>query len=142
MATATKLRRGTFQHVESELYGYHDTKKEIARIKNDILHGKANFDENVGGGRSNLPNDPTGNSATLLASHRKIEQLERIVDAIESVVNTLPDQKRHLVELRYWARPQTLTWDGIAMRLDVSRRTAINWRDEIVYAVAEKIGWR
>ena len=36
-----KLRRGTFQHVESELYAYHDTRKEIVRLKNEILHASA-----------------------------------------------------------------------------------------------------
>jgi len=137
-----KLRRGTFQHVESELYAYHDTKKEIVRLKNEILYASPNRDENVGGGRSNLPSDPTGRTATLLATHRKIEQLERIVEAIESVVERLPEKKKRLVQLRYWDKPRTLTWDGIALRLDVSRRTAMNWRDEIVYAIAEKLGWR
>jgi RinA family phage transcriptional activator len=138
----TKLRRGTFQHIESELYAYHDTRKEIVRLKNEILHGSAPLDENVGGGRSNLPGDPTGRTAVLMVTHRRIEQLERIVDAIESVVDRLPEKKQELVKLRYWTRPQTLTWDGIAMRLEVSRRTAINWREEVVYAIAEKIGWR
>jgi len=138
----TKLRRGTFQHVESELYAYHDTKKEIVRLKNEILYGSPSHDDNVGGGRGNLPGDPTGRTATLLVAHRKIEQLERIVDAIESVVERLPPEKQRLVRIRYWSRPQRLTWDGIAAELHVSRRQAMRWRDEIVRGVAEKIGWR
>lgn len=138
----TKLRRGTFQHVESELYAYHDTKKEIVRLKNEILHASPIRDENVGGGRSNLPGDPTGRTAVLLTTHRKIEQLERIVEAIESVVERLPEHKKQLVRLRYWDKPRTLTWDGIAMKLHISRRQAMRWRDEIVYDIAAKIGWR
>lgn len=142
MSALTKIRKGTFQHIESELYAYHETRKEIVRLKNDILHGSGIGDENVGGGRSNLPGDPTGRTATLMMSHRKIEQLERIVDAIESVVDRLPDEKRKLVELRYWTKPQTLTWEGIARKINVSRRQAFNWRDEIIRAIADKIGWR
>lgn len=137
-----KLRNGTFKHIESELYTYHDTKKEIVRLKNEILYASPNHDENVGGGRSNLPGDPTGRTAVLLVTHRRIEQLERIVDAIESVVDKLPEEKQKLVKLKYWTRPQTLTWEGIAMRLGISARQAMRWRDEIVYAIAEKIGWR
>lgn len=139
--TTIKISRGAFRHVEAELYAYHDTKREIVRLKNDILHSSSYF-EPIGGGRSNLPGDPTGNTATLMVTHRKIEQLERIVEAIESVVERLPEKKRRLVQLRYWDKPRTLTWDGIALRLEVSRRTAMNWRDEIVYAIAEKLGWR
>lgn len=140
--TTIKISRGAFQHVESELYAYHDTKKEIVRLKNEILHASPVRDENAGGGRGNLPGDPTGRTAVLMVTHRRIEQLERIVEAIESVVERLPEKKRELVKLKYWTRPQTLTWDGIALRLDVSRRTAINWRNEIVYAIALKMGWR
>ena len=141
MSQAIKLKNGTFKHIESELYAYHETKKEIIRLKNDILHASRPPDL-VGGGRSNWPGDPTGETATLLATHRRIEQLERIVEAIESVVERLPDKKRKLVQLRYWDKPRVLTWDGIALKLEVSRATALRWRDEIVYAIAEKIGWR
>lgn len=137
-----KLRKGTFQHVESELYAYHDTCKEIVRLKNEILYGKKFDDENVGGGRSNIPGDPTGSVAIKLVTHKKLEQLLNITDAIETVLNQLPEEKKELVRIRYWTRPQTLTWDGIASKLHVSRRTAINWRDEIVRDISVRIGWR
>lgn len=142
MSELIKLRRGTFQHVESELYAYHDTRKEIVRLKNEILYGKGSVDENVGGGRGSLPSDPTGRTAVLLTSHKKLEQLENIAQAIEKIVSRLPEDKLGLIQRRYWARPQTLTWDGLAMELNISRRTAINWRDEIVCAVAIEAGWR
>jgi len=142
MNSMIKLKRGTFQHIESELYAYHDTRREIVRLKNEILHGKPSEDENVGGGRSNLPGDPTGRTAILLTTHKKLEQLQNIADAIEAVVGRLAVEKRELVRMRYWSRPQTLTWDGVAGKLHVSRRTAINWRDEIVKAIAIKVGWR
>jgi len=143
MTVMIKLRKGTIQHIESELYAYHDTKKEIIRLKNEILHGTGRrSDDNAGGGRGNLPGDPTAQAAVLLISHRKIEQLERIVDAIEHVVERLPAEKKKVVQLRYWDRSKALTWDGIASAIPAHRATVIRWRDEIVYAIAEKIGWR
>lgn len=138
----TKIRKGTFQHVESELYAYHETKREIIVLKNEILYGSGQTDENVGGGRSNLPGDPTGRTATLMVSHRKVESLEKIIDAIEYVVAQLPEEKKRLIKLKYWTRPQTLTWDGIADRLHISRRQAFYWRDQVIYAISEKLGWR
>ena len=142
MSNQTKLRRGTFQHVESELYSYHETRKEIIRLKNEILYGSTPADENVGGGRSNLPSDPTGEIAVLLTSHKKLEQLERIVNAIESVVEGLPEKKKEMIKLRYWTRPQTLTWEGVAQRIEKDRTTAIRWRNEIIREIANRIGWR
>lgn len=142
MSNQIKLKRGTFQHVESELFAYYDTQKEIVRLKNEILHGKTSEDENVGGGRSSLPSDPTGRTAIILISHKKLEQLQNIVDAIESVYNQLPVGKQKLIQMRYWTKPQLLNWDGVADKLHISRRTALNWRDEIVIATAIKTGWR
>ncbi|SFE74255.1 phage transcriptional activator, RinA family [Paenibacillus algorifonticola] len=142
MIKELKLKKGTFQHVESEFYAYQDTQKEIVRLRNEILHGKYREDENIGGGRSNLPDDPTGRAVLLLTSHKKLEQLQNIVDAIETVVERLPIEKRELIKLRYWTRSQPLTWDGTADHLHVSRRQALRWRDEIVNAVAETLGWR
>ncbi|WP_059050823.1 transcriptional regulator [Paenibacillus senegalimassiliensis] len=139
----TKIKRGTFQHVESEIYAYHETRKEILRLKNEILHGgKSGEDENVGGGRSNLPGDPTGRTAVLLTSHKKLEQLQTIADAVEAVYRELTPEKQRLIRLRYWTRPQTLTWDGIAKEVPAHRATVIRWRNEIVKEVAIKIGWR
>ena len=138
-----KLKRGTFQHVESELYAYHETRREIVRLKNEILYGSGGGgDENVGGGRSNIPGDPTGQTAVLLTSHKRLEHLTNIADSIESVVDQLPAEKKRLVELKYWTRPQTLTWVGIAKTLPVHRATAIRWRDEIIQAIGTKAGWR
>lgn len=139
--TIEKIKKGTFKHIESELYAYHDTCREIEELRKNILLSSA-VPDLTGGGKSNLPGDPTGRVATRLATHRKLEQLERIVYAIEKVVNQLPDEKKKLVKLKYWTKPQTLTWDGIAQELHISRRTAINWRNDIVYAIAEILGWR
>lgn len=139
--TIKKLKKGTFKHVESELYHYHETKKELETLKKDImLAGKA--PDLYGGGRSNVPGDPTGSIVARVVTHRQIEYLEKVIQAIEKVYRALPTEKQRLVQLKYWTKPQTLTWEGIAKELHVSRRTAINWRDDIIYAIAELLGWR
>lgn len=137
-----KIREGTFKHVESELFGYHETCKELIRLKNDILYRKSSNDENVGGGRNSLPGDPTGQTATLLSAHRDIEHMQRIVDAISGIYEGLPFEKQKLIRIKYWTRPQTLTWDGIAVELKCHRATALRWRDEIVVAIARRLGWK
>lgn len=139
-ATKPKLSPGAFKHVESELYRFHETHREIQRIRNEILFSSPSRDDNVGGSRGNLPGDPVGRKAILL-THRKLEQMERIVEAIRDVYDQLPDEKKKLIRLRYWVKPQTRTWAGIAQELKCGERTARYWRDQIVYAIAERIGW-
>ncbi len=137
-----KLRKYAFKHVESELFSYHDTRKETIRIKNEILYSSITPDENVGGGRSNIPSDPTGRTVSLLVSHKRLDHLQTIIDAIDAVYNRLPEEKKRLVNLYYWTRPQTLTWEGVAQQLKCNRATAFRWRDEIIYAISSKLGWR
>ncbi|MFJ8247105.1 transcriptional regulator [Peribacillus asahii] len=142
MKTTTKLKKATFKYIESELYSYHDTLKEIQFLRNNIMFTKENDDENVGGGRSSLLSSPTEQIGVRLATHKKLNNLEEIAEAIEKVYNVVNDDYKKLIRLKYWTKPQTKTWEGIAAELHISRRQAFNWRDQIVQAVAEVLGWR
>jgi RinA family phage transcriptional activator len=142
MTVALKLRKATFKHIESELYGYHDTLREINELRKNIMFTKENDDENTGGGRNNLPSSPTERIATRLATHKRLNNLEEVTNAIQKVYTGLPEDYQKLVRLKYWTRPQTLTWEGIADKLYITSRQAMRWRDEIIYTVAEVLGWR
>jgi len=142
MTVATKLKKATFKHIESELYSYHDTLKEINRLRKDIMFTKENDDENIGGGKNNLPSSPTERIATRLASHKRLNNLEEVTNAIQKVYTGLPEDYQKLVRLKYWTRPQTLTWEGIADKLFITSRQAMRWRDEVVWSIGEVLGWR
>lgn len=139
------ISKGAFRHVESELYAYPDTKREIEQIRLEIQHPyERTEDVNIVKGKNSVkqPGDPTGRTATALATNRKLEQLERIVEVIDSVVDKLPDEKKELMRLWYWSQPRTLTWDGVALQIGKDRSTVIRWRNNIVRLIAEKMGWR
>ncbi|MFE3973173.1 MULTISPECIES: transcriptional regulator [unclassified Peribacillus] len=142
MATASKLKKPTFKHIESELYSYHDTLKEIQFLRTNIMFTKENDDENVGGGRSSYISSPTEQICTRLVTHKRLTKLEEIANAIEKVYTGLPEDHRKLIELKFWSKPQIYTWDGIAGKLHVSKRQAMRWRDEIIQITAEVLGWR
>jgi phage transcriptional activator, RinA family len=139
--TTIKISRGAFRHVEAELYAYHDTLREIERLRADILNASPEPDR-VGGGRGNTPSDRTGWLVSRLLADRRIKTLTEVSEAIRAIYDGLEPSKQKLVQLRYWTKPQLLTWDGIAMELNVSRRQAMRWRDEIVTAIALRVGWR
>jgi RinA family phage transcriptional activator len=142
MPIATKLKKATFKHIESELYNYKDTLREIELLRKDIMFSKSNDDENVGGGRSSLPSSPTEVIGTRLATNKRLNNLEEIANAIEKVYTGLPEDYQKLVRLKYWTKPQLKTWEGIADELNVNRATAFRWRDQVVLSVAEVLGWR
>lgn len=142
MPVATKLKKATFKHIESELYSYHDTLKEIQFMRQNMIFTRDNNDENVGGGRSSIPYSPTEAIATRLATHKKLAQLEEVTNAIEKVYTSLPEEYRNLVRLKYWTKPQLKTWEGIANEMHVNRATAIRWRNSIILSISETLGWR
>lgn len=143
MTVTVKPRKVTFKHAEAEWYNYYHTLKEIARLREEIMSPFLDeTDDNRGGGKSNIPGKPTERIATRLATNKKLEYLTEIVEAIEQVYNALPDDYKKLVRLKYWNRNKRLTWEGIAGELHVSRRQAMRWRDEIIRATIELIGWR
>lgn len=142
MTTSLKIKKATFKHVESELYSYHDTLREIDQLTKDIMFTRPTDDENIGGGKSNLPSQPTERIATTLTTHKLLTRMQEITHKIEKVYTSLPEDYQKLIRIRYWTRPQTLTWDGIAAKLHVNRATAIRWRDQIVLLIADELGWR
>lgn len=146
MNTATvKIQKDAFRHVEAELYAYPYRKKEIARLREEIL---APFDEDpsdptIVKGKNSVrqPGDPTGKTAVRLASHSKLLHMERVSDAIEEVYNQLPEEKRELIRVKYWTHPQRLTTIGICEKLGISERTYRRWRAQILSEIAEILGW-
>lgn len=144
--TQTKaLQRGVFQHVEAELYAYPYRKREITRLREEIL---TPYDEEIndpgivkGANSVRMPGDPTGKKAVDLASSAKLHNLERIADAIDEVFNKLPQFKQEFIRVKYWTTPQRLTTVGICEKLGISDRTFSRWRGQFVHDVAEILGW-
>lgn len=110
-------------------------------MREDILHAgpEPNF---TGGGRGNTPSDSVGAAVSRLTSNKRLNTLTEVAEAIRTVYERQEPSKQKLIKLRYWTKPQLLTWDGIAMEIGVSRRQAMRWRDEIVVTIALMLGWR
>ena len=137
-----KVRPSTFKYIESEITHYNESVRELKDLREQIIHGSGSKDENVGGSRSGKPSEQTAERAIALVENRQVQQLERITAAIKDITDRLPPEKKRLIHLKYWARPQTLTWDGIAYEMNISRATVLRWRHEIIQAIAEIIGFR
>ena len=137
---AFKLRVGTIKHIEAELFDYHDTLKRIKERREELMTDPAR--EEGMPSSPTLPSSTVERYATRLTMDLQLKELERIASAVEHVYNLCDDSRKKLIRLKYWTKPQLKSWDGIALELDISRATAFRWRDEIVQAVGEKLGWR
>jgi len=137
---AIKLRTGTIKHIEAELFDYHDTIKQIKERREELMTDPVR--EEGMPSSPTLPSSTVERYATRLTMDRQLQELERVASAVEYVYNICDDSRKKLIRMKYWTKPQTKTWEGIAQELNVSRRQVFNWRDQIVFAIGEKLGWR
>ena|SRR5699024_537957 len=142
MTDAIKTTKLAFKKAESEWYNYHNTLREIARLREEIMNPFQEEELNTGGGQSNIPGDPTGKMATRLTTNKQLDYLNEIVTAIDNVYNAVPDDYKKLIKLRYWNSTKQLDWEGIALNCNISKRQAMRWRDEVIHTTIELLGWR
>lgn len=136
------IKKATFKHIEAELYSYKDTLKEIKKLRQDIMSGGTNTDENIGQGSNSVREigRPTERIATRLLTHKTLRNLEEIVEAIESAYNALSDDHRKVIDIKYFSEKR-LAWDDVAIQANMHRNTATKLRKDVILMVADKIGW-
>lgn len=146
MSLSIKPTKTTFKKVESEYYNYHKTLKEIARLREEIMNPfvEEPIDQTIIAGANSVRStgNPTDKIASRLLTHKQLNYLLEITEAIEKVYNAVPDDYKNLVRHKYWSSDKSLTWDGIALKCNVSKRQAMRWRDELINATIEVLGWR
>jgi RinA family phage transcriptional activator len=144
MAVAEKLKPATFKHIEAELYGYNDTKREIMKRREELMYP---FDEDpedmsiVKGANSvRTPGRPTERIVTRLTMDKRLRNFEEIVEAIDRAYEMVTDDHRRVIRTKYWTNPYA-GWDATADLCNMHRNTATKYRREFIYLVADKIGW-
>ena len=94
----TSVEKGNSKVIEFELYQFENSKKIYKEMENDIIEGGTVAPEIRGTGTS----DPTQAKAMKLLSNPHMVEMKRRIDAIESVIKTLPDNKYQLLKEKYF----------------------------------------
>ncbi|SDX64726.1 hypothetical protein [Salimicrobium album] len=140
--TVTNIKKATFKHIESELYTYKDTLKEIRKLRQEIINPyDDDVDENVGSNGTSDPGRPTERVATRLLTHRTLRNLEEIIVAIDYAYDLVSEDHRKVIRTKYWSGKR-LNWYDVSVQLNMHRNTAMKLRKEVILLIADKIGWR
>lgn len=132
MTAHKKIPRPVFRYVEFELYNLGFNKKELNRIKEEIIFKSP---DRFQGGKTTGISDQTGNKAVRLVSDMRIFHLERSIEAIEEALkNPLFEE---LYELKY---KKQLPWQEVIDRMSISKRTYYRIREGLIADIAKKIG--
>jgi len=131
------MKKSTFRYIEAEIYDYPETLKEIGNLREEIMEGGQQEEQQVRV-QTNRMSDPTVNRATRLLMDRRLRRLEEVTFAIQKVCDALPKDKHRLMEMKYWEKRYTNT--GISETLHISEMTFYRWRRQIVTAIANELG--
>lgn len=80
------------------------------------------------------------NDGSKLDQLIRVEEIKRIVTAIEEVNNVLDESRKEFVLLYYHSNTE-ITLEGVAHKLYVGTATVKRWKKEYVTLIAIKLGW-
>lgn len=100
-----------------------------------------NQDENIGGGRSNVPGKPVENIAITIADDMEIQGLKKNKQIVSECLSKADNDTKIIVDELYFKKNPTLTLRGIATKLNSNRTTVSNKRTALFEAIRRKQGW-
>ncbi|MFS0785021.1 hypothetical protein ABC345_01420 [Shouchella sp. 1P09AA] len=123
----TKLRQATVKHIENEIKVIKETEHEIAyMLRNGFLDKSFTHENNK--------------TMTMAFVNKRIRKMEDIVSVIKQTYDESPEEQQQVIKLRYWSN-KNLTWDGIALELNMHRNTAHNYKNDFIKLIAKRLGW-
>ena len=130
-----KIRKEIYKYVDYELQHYEENKKELERMKLEIIEKSPQSSD--GQPRGNMCGNPTEQKAIKLVSSVAIRKIEQNIRAIERVKNTLNSEYSKFFELNYILRVGIVK---TCREANISEKTYYRWRDNIVYATGKEMG--
>jgi len=125
-------------YVECELRDYLQTIRDLGEERQHIIDSLPTFDDS--GIRGAGISRTCEKKALQLITSKRILYINRTIEAIQSVLDSLPEEKYKLVQLKYWAKTQTKADEGIARELHIEKTTYYKWVNGIILAVAVELG--
>mgnify|MGYP001624960866 CR=1 FL=1 len=128
----------TKKYIEDQIILYHAIVKEYGQLREEILFESQSNDENQGGGKSNIPSRVIENRIIRL-ENKKLQRLEKTIESIEVVYESLDDEKKKFWHMCFWQRRYTV--DGLSYKFHISRATAFRWKNKMIIDVAKELGY-
>lgn len=125
--------------LEDKLQRYEQLDKEIAIRKEELKIQKS--DENVGGGKSNIPSNPVETQIIKEQSDPYIITRQKWKKAIEEVYKECTEEEQKILDDKFWSNQNYLSWQEVGNRYHFSKTSIYEMRYSILERFAEKIGY-
>lgn len=113
-----KLKPATYKHIETEIRQYHETVEELKQIEAE----EKNFKE-----------------VAAYLSMRRAGYLIEVIHALDAVFDYASIDHMKVINHLYWKDEKV---DYVAKYLGKTRPVITKMRDEVIYGIAYKLGWR
>ena len=137
-----KLKYEERRVLEMHLRDYPANKELVDKYyqaRDDMLHGGSSELSDMPRG-SDVSNPTERKAFKLLTLNSKAKCVEPWVNAIDSMWPSLTFEEQSIIDLYYFRR--TLTAEGIAQMLNMSRRLVYNKLNDILLTFANRVGFR
>lgn len=132
------LQREYFEYIERELFNYDETRREIDELREDIISEAPAVSELATSITSGTKSDSTEKKAEQLLTNKVLARMIKTVKAIDRALGRLSETHEMLFHLRY---QRGLSWQRVCMEMPTSRRSYFRVRRELVYMVAQELGF-
>lgn len=135
------LDKTELAYFEKLFKDYHSYEKKILVRKAELTYRE--IDENVGGGKSNIPAKAIENMVIKQLSDERLTFLQKVLEAIEKTleaIQTINPSFRTLIEEKYFKSGGLEPWEDVAKRVGWSKSQAYNIRYQTLEIFANILG--
>lgn len=136
------MEKAIFKHIETILREYPDIDIYLHKRRQELMHPfNTSVDENIGGGRSNVPGKPVEEMAISIADDRQLAGLEDNKIVIAECMQMVDDETKRLIEELYFKKHPMLTLRGVADQLHSNKTTLSKKRTIFFELIKSRKGW-
>ena len=136
-----KLEKYDLQKLESYWRDLNQLKKELKFREWELLEPYREQDTNIGSGKINTIGDTTAMKAMALTEDKKYNATKEIITTVEDIYAILDDDRKTIVQMRYWDKSNCYEWEDIADQLHMSRYRVLRLRNTIIDETARRLTW-
>jgi len=133
------MRTSIKNYLEEELRSYRKLDRRIDQMKDEIMHPWIETDENIGGGKSNRNVSTVEIKATRLTLDARLEALENMKHAIETVYTESGLMGRKFIEEYYFTHNRKYTVTGLADKFNYNKTDLYGIRRDILERLADEL---
>lgn len=130
-----RIDKKVYKYIDYELQHYEENKKELERLREEILDARPVPAD--GQPRGNSTGNPTERKAMELISSTALLKIESTIKAIEKVYEQLADDYKMFF---YWNYKRNAGIVKTCQEVNIAEKTYYRWRDSIVYNVGMELG--